>query len=251
MFVSWVAMEAGADDIIPKHAWCPSGFLWYRNHGLWHTGAKGIARGDEVYYDFGVGQISHTGLVESVNNDGTFNTIEGNTSGILNGVAVNNGLCARKRRDTRFVVGYGRPNYLGSPVDNRPRNADGSITLILDGVRGPLTIERWQSVLGTPNDGVISHPVSTVVIADQTFLNRVVGKQQIKDLTGAVQLVQDGIEGRKTIIVRQFWLRNSLSIAIQGQVIGHLLAFDGIFGPESIKCFQYSLNRTTRASGQY
>jgi hypothetical protein len=251
MFVSWVAYESGTADIIPKHAWCPSGFQWYKDHGFWHWGAKGISRGDEVYYDFGVGQISHTGLVESVNNDGTFNTIEGNTSGVLNGVAVNNGLVARKTRDAQYVVGYGRPDYLVSPTDYRPRNADGSLTLALDGVRGQLTIGRWQAVLGTPQDGAISHPVSAVVIADQKFLNRVVGKGQIKDLTGAVQLATDGIEGRKTILVRQFWMRNAMSMAIQGQVIGHLLAFDGVFGRESVMCFQYSLNRTVRASGQY
>jgi len=251
MFVSWVAEFSGAHDIIPKNAYTPLGAKWYQSAGEWHDGISGIRRGDQVYYNFGLARISHTGLVESVNDDGTINTIEGNTSGNFGGVEVGSGLCTRKTRTGRYVVGYGRPAYAATPQDTRPRNADGSLALAIDGARGPLTIGRWQAVLGTPQDGYISKPVSMVVKADQAMLNRSVSHPQIRDLTGATSLSTDGIEGRKTVLVRQFWLRNRISIANQYAIIGHMLAFDGIFGPESTKCFQWALNQATRGSGRY
>jgi hypothetical protein len=251
MFVSWVAEDSGAHDIIPKNAYTPTGAKWYENNAQWHYGAGGIRRGDQVYFDFGLGRISHTGLVETVNSDGTFYTIEGNTSGYYGGVHVGSGLCARKQRGNRYVVGYGRPAYADAPQDTRPRNLDGSLTLVIDGSRGPLTISRWQSVLGTPQDGFMSSPVSTVVRADQSMLNSVVSGANIRALTGRIALVCDGMEGRKTVLVRQLWLKNVLSIMTQQTIIGHMLADDGSFGPESIKCFQWALNRASARSGRY
>jgi len=155
MFVSWCADQAGAGDIIPKHAYCPSGANWYRAHGQWHDGISGIARGDEVYFDFpGLpNRISHTGLVESVNSDGSVNTIEGNTSGVIGGSQRNGGACARKRRRD-YIVGFGRPAYAAStvtpvvhvvPVDSN--------LLAVDGDFGPKTCAALQRVLGVSADG--------------------------------------------------------------------------------------------------
>lgn len=138
-----------------------------------------------------------------------------------------------------------------APIDTRPRNADGSLTIAQDGIRGPGTIGRWQEVMGTPIDFTISKPKSELIKADQRFLNSVVGAQHIRNLTGKSQLVVDGDEGRNTFIVRQFWLRNAVNPIHQHNLIGHPLDFDGVWGRESNLVHQFALNHATRGSGRY
>lgn len=114
MFVSWVADQVGALGIIPKHAYTPSGANWFKARGQWHNGIAGIRRGDIAYFDFpdNVRRIQHVAFVESVNADGSVNTIEGNTSGT--GSQSNGGALMRKRRKS-YIVGYGRPAYSNVP----------------------------------------------------------------------------------------------------------------------------------------
>jgi len=153
MFVSWCANQAGAADVIPKHAYCPSGVNWYKAHGEWHDGIAGIARGDEVYFNFpGLpDRISHTGLVESISADGNVNTIEGNTSGSSGGSQRNGGVCARKCR-RQYIVGYGRPAY-GTSVTPVVHVVTSNL-LEVDGDFGPLTCKALQRVLGVTVDGL-------------------------------------------------------------------------------------------------
>lgn len=139
----------------------------------------------------------------------------------------------------------------GAPADKRPRNADGSLRLATDGIRGRATIGRWQEVMGTPIDFEISTPKSTLIVFDQLFLNSVVAGSHIQNLTGRSRLDPDGDEGRKTIIVRQFWLRNAVNPIHQQNLIGHPLDFDGILGKDTNKVHQFALNHATARSGQY
>ena len=113
MFQSWCAAQVGALDIIPKHAYTPSGADWFRARGRWHNGIAGARRGDLVYFNFpdNLNRIQHVGIVESVNSDGSVNTIEGNTSSVSQ---TNGGHVARKRRKA-YIVGYGRPAYVAAP----------------------------------------------------------------------------------------------------------------------------------------
>jgi|LakMenEpi03Aug12_release.lakeMendotaPanAssembly.Ray.scaffolds.fasta_scaffold159686_4 surface antigen len=107
MFVSWVANEAKATTIIPKHAYTPAGAAWFKSKKQWHTSPR---VGDIVYFNFpndDVDRISHVGIVEAVMKDGSIVTIEGNTNKA--GSRVGGGVW-RKIRKTG-VVGYGRPNY--------------------------------------------------------------------------------------------------------------------------------------------
>lgn len=149
----------------------------------------------------------------------------------------------------------GDPGPVPQPVppipapDARPRNADGSLTLVPDGSRGPATIGRWQEVMGTTIDFKLSRP-SSVVKADQRFLNKVVAPGHILNLTGKVQLDVDGHEGSKTIKVRQFWLYNTIGRELlQRDPRGQ--DFDGSAGPETTALFQHALNRATARSGRY
>jgi len=254
MFVSWCAARAGAQGIIPRHAYTPSGAQWFRDRGRWGVGVSGVQRGDVVYFDFPgePDRISHVGLVESVNGDGSVNTIEGNTSGTLGGSQRNGGLCARKRRKS-WIVGYGRPAYAGSPApggSTNATNADGSLTIDEDGDRGPQTIARWQEVMGTPIDGVISPRFSALIQADQQMLNAVVAAGHIVDLTGRARLAEDGVEGPRTIRVRQFllWNRWAPEVFLHGAAIDD---FDGISGHDTNKLHQHALNRATARSRRY
>jgi hypothetical protein len=60
--------------------------------------------------------------------------------------------------------------------------------LIVDGELGPKTISRWQQIMHTPIDGVIS-PVSNLVMAVQHELNTKVGADLSVDGKG---IAQDG-----------------------------------------------------------
>ena len=240
-------------DIFPRHAYTPSGVSVFKARGQWCEGLLGVMRGDVVYFDFPgfPDRISHVGIVESVNSDGSVNTIEFNTSTVFNGSQYNGRTVARKRRKS-YIVGYGRPTYgIGVTSPDGRHNADGSLRLSLDGRRGPATIARWQAVMGTTVDGKISSP-SNVVRADQEFLNSVIGSNAMYALIKKTRLSVDGYEGPNTFLARQYWLRmHAVSKEAQLSLTGDLLALDGSFGPKSIKVFQYALNNAQSRSGRY
>lgn len=254
MGLSWVFAHENGLDIFPEGAYTPSGVAAFKARGQWHSGISGIRRGDIPFFDFlgAPDRVSHVAIVESVNSDGSVNTIEFNTSGTAAGDQRNGRVVARKRRKS-YIVGYGRPSYSaqGNAIDSRPRNADGSLQLVVDGIRGPATIGRWQEVMGSPIDFVISKPESTLIKFDQGFLNRVVGPEHIQNLTGKPTLTVDGDEGKRTIITRQFWLRNAVATGHQINLIGHLLDFDGVLGRETNLVHQFALNNARAYSGEY
>lgn len=121
----------------------------------------------------------------------------------------------------------------------------------VDGVRGPATITRWQEVMGTKPDGRISKPESALIAADQAFLNSVVPAGHIQNLTGYRQLSTDGDEGKRTVRVRQFWLRNSVPQQVQISLTGKLVDFDGDPGVKTTKVHQYALNQAVIGSKRY
>lgn len=76
----------------------------FKAAGQWHAGAKGIRRGDIVFFDWSgtneIGRIDHVGIVTGVSGSNVF-TIEGNTENV----------CARRVRTEASIAGYGRPAY--------------------------------------------------------------------------------------------------------------------------------------------
>lgn len=111
-FVWWCFQQAGAGALIPKTAYTPALADWFRGRGQWGT----VPRvGAVVLYDFpndGVNRISHTGIVEAVNADGSIVAIEGNTSSGTAGSQRDGGGVYRRTRKTG-IVGYGYPAYDG------------------------------------------------------------------------------------------------------------------------------------------
>lgn len=168
MFISYIASAAGASKLIPLHAYTPSGVNWWKAQKQWHNGLSGVRAGDIVYFQFpGIGRVSHVGIVESVNKDGSVNTIEGNTSSTAAGDQRNSGTCARKRRKA-YIVGYGRPKYAAGasagagagsaakPATSGTHTVKKGETLSRIAVRYGTTIQALVNANGIKNANVIS-----------------------------------------------------------------------------------------------
>lgn len=112
MFVSWCAAKAKVKGI-PRHAYTPSGANYFKRHGRWHNGTRGIRRGDVVYFRWKTGcRISHVGIVESVRGE-QITCIEGNTQPGRGGNQSDGGGVRRRVRYASKIAGYGRPIFDG------------------------------------------------------------------------------------------------------------------------------------------
>jgi hypothetical protein len=125
-FVMWCANEAGVK--IPNTVYTPAGAEAFIKTGTWQKAEEAApAVGDIVYFDFpndGVDRISHVGIVVKVNNDGTVDTVEGNTAADKKGDQRNGGESCLKNRAYKkkngsklrksqavSIVGFGRPAF--------------------------------------------------------------------------------------------------------------------------------------------
>lgn len=177
-FVWWCFREAGLEALIEKTAWTPGLATWFKLRGGWGT----VPRvGAVVLFDFpgdGVNRISHVGIVEVANADGSIVSIEGNTSSGTSGSQRDGGGVWRRTRKAG-IVGYGYPSYPPPPApaaasvlrtgssgdavarlqrflrDTFPGYAGG---LVADGVFGPMTaavVAEFQRRTGLTADGVV------------------------------------------------------------------------------------------------
>lgn len=108
MFVDWLLVKSfGAETgrkmlcqpLNSSGAGCLYSSRYYRSAGRWFTTPQ---PGDQIFFSFSSGEVSHTGIVESVSST-TVTTIEGNTSDQV----------ARRSyaRSSGVIYGYGRPNW--------------------------------------------------------------------------------------------------------------------------------------------
>ncbi len=108
MFRWWVLTQAGVATC--KSAYTPATFDWYKKQGrLVAVGQPG----DIGFMDFpddGVNRISHIVFIEKRNPDGSYVTIEGNTSPGIAGSQRDGGGVYRRTRKVGFV-GFARPHY--------------------------------------------------------------------------------------------------------------------------------------------
>jgi hypothetical protein len=135
-FVSWCADKAGIlGNVIPKHAYTPSGFAWFKARGQVGgrvppvgkaaTGLGRPKRGDIMYVHglvSGAWRIHHVGIVENVLPGGYIQTIEGNTN--TTGSASGDGTYRLKRKVTSRLF-FASPNYAAA-VKPRPKPAPGA-----------------------------------------------------------------------------------------------------------------------------
>lgn len=122
MFVSWCFFQEGLPlpaSTAKGFAYTPSGAAWFRRNGRW---TRRPQVGAVIFFDFpgdGVDRISHVGIVERVNADGTPTCLEGNT----NAPGGRTGGQVMRHRRVVGVVGYGLPNYgvkVGRPDEDPP-----------------------------------------------------------------------------------------------------------------------------------
>lgn len=108
-FVWWVFKACGASKLFyggKKTAYCPAVENYYKQQGKWFESGK---PGDMVLFDFAVkGIAGHIGIIEKVNSDGSYTTIEGNT---CLGNDTNGGAVMRRIRYKSSIRGFARPDY--------------------------------------------------------------------------------------------------------------------------------------------
>lgn len=107
-FVWDVFRMAGAEDLCIKTAYCPTYESWATAKG-WQVGTG--QAGDVATMDFGKGRASHIGIIEKRNADGSYTTIEGNTSSTSQD---NGGAVMRRVRSTANIRRIFRPRYGGN-----------------------------------------------------------------------------------------------------------------------------------------
>lgn len=100
-------------DLVKKTALCMDMGQWFKDNKQWYEGNP--KAGDIIFFKFGTNNrwTNHVGIVESVNADGSVNTIEGNTSSTSD----DNGGRVMRRVRTSYV-GLGRPKYSSSIVQS-------------------------------------------------------------------------------------------------------------------------------------
>ena len=179
-FVMWCANQAGVK--MPNTVSTMAGAAAYKKLGTWMDAAMASPQpGDIVYFDFAEGgaPIEHVGLVVKDNGDGTVTTIEGNTSGDKKKSSSqrNGGECVKKVRAYKknnkakqpvFIVGFGRPNYVGNDVDvvPQPKEKPAFPGQIKPGDKGE-AVKLIQHALTLVEDGDYGPATKKAVIAFQ------------------------------------------------------------------------------------
>ena len=108
VFYDWLLVKAFGPELGKRLLCQPSGsagagcafsLSYYQQHGQYHQRPE---PGDQIFFTYAQGEISHTGIVEKVDG-GTVTTIEGNTSDSV-------GRRSYSLGDSR-IAGYGRPDW--------------------------------------------------------------------------------------------------------------------------------------------
>lgn len=98
---AWMRHELNNGQPLTYFAGCQA---WLNAYKAMNRVCAKPAPGDFVLYLDAAGKPYHIGIVEAVNVDGTFTTIEGNTSATGSNVEPNGGAVARKTRRVKDVV---------------------------------------------------------------------------------------------------------------------------------------------------
>ena len=152
-FIWWLFYACNASNLFyggKKTAYCPTVENYYRQQGKWYTSGK---VGDLVLFDFsGKGLAGHIGIVEKVNSDGSYTTIEGNTG---SGNDANGGAVMRRTRYKSTIRGFARPDYSASVAftfTETSVNLIGTVTASLLNIRKKPTTEE-DNIIGQHTTG--------------------------------------------------------------------------------------------------
>ena len=251
-FVTAAWLAVGVD--IRPHVnpyYVPALVAWAKKIGAWSTSEH--EDGDLVCYTFGLpGRFPHVGLVWRDEDAAGYRAIEGNTSSGSSGSQANGGGVYIRYRGRSSIGGYVRMSKViehyglgggkaGAPapgedatgalvVDGRwgrrttqelqERLKVTSPGLAVDGRMGPLSWCAFQHVMGTPEDGVVSHQSRKA----DTLGNGIAAGGWDYDGPGAAG----------STLIRAF----QRFVDPRGDVI----KADGIVGPVTVKALQLHLN---------
>jgi len=233
IFQSCMALDLGAVTALmgAKRAYTPTMGKWFYDRGQWFETPRA---GDYVFFAWGTGTgrwkgIQHVGIVESVNADGTFYTIEGNVDSRVK----------RIKRSMTYVAGFGRPAYADVPA---PLPTPDTTPLLKNGDSGP-AVKRMQERLLVHGfklpqfgaDGDFGDETEKAVIAFQTArkleVDGICGDQTWGALNAAPPVVAPPAPAPAPVAnarVREFqyWSRK----AGMRDYTGALLEVDGVYG---------------------
>lgn len=123
VFINWLFHELNADQLFcdgKKVAYCPTVHEWAKEKKLVvydkskpYSTIKNGKPGDLILFDWSGNHSSrdHVAIIVSKNKDGSYNTIEGNTSPTNAGSQSNGEGVYKKVRPTRFISAIVRPKY--------------------------------------------------------------------------------------------------------------------------------------------
>ena len=181
-------------------AGCYYSALYFRQAGRFYNLPE---IGDQVFFTFAVGEVSHTGIVETVADGGTlFSTIEGNTSDRV----------ARKayRVGSAQIYGFGRPRWeLAADEDIPVSNSDTRPKPAAKPENYTITLPE----VGIGDEGVLVERIQTLLIArgydcgGRKFGGRELPDGEfgpatefaVRDLQQAYSIYIDGVVGEKTM----------------------------------------------------
>lgn len=190
-FVWWVFKQAGADDMLfCKTAGC--GVLAQTFYNKGKIVRSGYKAGDVVLFHWsneastivpGAYAVDHVGIIESVNSDGSYTTIEGNTGG-------GNGSVLRQKRWANCISYACRPDYVssGSSTTNKEEEE-----MIKYGLHNTAILAFKKQLITLYNMGIIKTKVdNSDGFGDGTL-------KAVKEAQKAGKVTVDGIVGEKTI----------------------------------------------------
>lgn len=210
-FVSCIVKMAGATCAGLPGVYCPT----MRNAGVSAGKAVSVANarpGDIVYFNWDTNNAAdHVGMCESVSaGDMTITTIDGNVSNKV----------GRRTRRWSEVMSVIRPSYAADIIEKAK--------LLVDGVRGKLTVTRLQESLRDKGyydraiDGDFGRYTATAL---QAYLAKL----------GYYTRAVDGDFGYYSVVALQNWLRH-----LGYYTTAYLI--DGDWGKVTTKCLQQALN---------
>ena len=219
VFYDWLMVQAFGPELAKEMlcqpadsagAGCSFSALYYRQAGRFYN--TDPQPGDQIFFTFAVGEVSHTGVVESVSG-GTVTTIEGNTSDSV----------ARRSYQigSGSIYGYGRPRWHMAFMVSGPDTGsaeDSEHAPAADPEPEPVGGPVYTMQLRELKNGDVGTPVEriqTLLIARGYYCGgrMFLGLEQpdgdfgpateiaVKDLQTAAGLDPDGIVGARTMTI--------------------------------------------------
>ena len=208
IWYDWVLVEAFGPEMAMQllcqpagsaGAGCSFSMSYYQQHGQFHL--TDPQPGDQIFFTYRPGEISHTGIVEKVDGE-TVTTIEGNTSDMV----------ARRTYqlgDSR-IAGFGRPDW--SLVSSVPESGTGSQDAAPAQQKPAVCCKVELPELREGDTGVPVERLQTLLIGRGYYCGgrSYGGREQpdgefgpattvaVKDLQLAAALSQDGVGGSDT-----------------------------------------------------